>query len=264
MAEVGSRWIRRLRRSRLADRFRRLRKGRAYPLAFREELAANYLRGEGIEIGALDLPLRLPRGTRVRYVDRFPVNELLAHYPDLAGTPLVRVDVIDDGERLLQFQPRSLDFIVANHFLEHAQNPLGTLARFLDVLRIGGVLFMCIPDKTGTFDRDRPVTTFQHLLSDMHDGGAASYADHVREFVRLVQRVPEPDVEAQVENITRSGYSIHYHVWTQDALLETLIDARRTLRLPFDVLAIAKNPAISESVVILRRTPAPGEFAADH
>jgi SAM-dependent methyltransferase len=242
---AGTRW---------GSELRRLWKGRTHPLAIREELASRFLRGEGIEIGALHLPLRLPRTARVRYVDRFSVPDLLTHYPDLAGTRLVPVHVVDDGETLATFAPASLDFIIANHFLEHTQNTLGVLARFLECLREGGVLFMAVPDKRGTFDRDRPLTPVEHLYGDRHDGGAASYDGHVREFVRLVQHFPEPEVEAQVRNITRSGYSIHFHVWTLDSLLESLLDARRTLRLPFEVLAVVRNEPMSEAVVVLRRT----------
>lgn len=246
------------RRGRLAGVARRWWRGRAHPLYLREELARQFLRGDGIEVGALHLPLRLPRAARVRYLDRFGTADLLAHYPDLAGERLVPVDIIDDGERLASVPPGSLDFIVANHFLEHTQNPLGVLARFLDRLRAGGVAFLCVPDQRGTFDRDRPLTPVGHLYQDYQDDGAGSYADHVREFVRLVQKVPEPEVAAQVENITRSGYSIHFHVWTHDTLTETLLDARRALRLPFEVLALVRNEPLSESVCVLRRVPGVG------
>lgn len=242
----------RLRQGRLAAKLRRVWRGRTHPMALREEMAARFLRGQGIEIGALHSPLRLPRGASARYVDRFGVRELRAHYPDLAGLPLV-VDVVDDGETLTAFEPESLDFIVANHFLEHAQNPLGVLSRFLELLRAGGTVFLCVPDKSGTFDRDRPLTPVRHLYHDYQDGGAGSYREHVREFVELVQHLRGPEADAQVENITRSGYSIHFHVWTQDSFLDTLIDARRDLRLPFEILAAVKNQSVSESIVVLRR-----------
>src|SRR5436305_1160029 len=101
------------RRGRLANRLRRIWKGRTHPLALREAMAERFVRGDGIEIGALHLPLRLPRAARVRYLDRFDTPGLLAHYPDLAGEPLVAVDVIDDGETLETLSPESLDFVVA-------------------------------------------------------------------------------------------------------------------------------------------------------
>ena len=38
-------------------------------MATSEHAAAVYLKGSGIEIGALNLPLRVPPSARVRYVD---------------------------------------------------------------------------------------------------------------------------------------------------------------------------------------------------
>ena len=64
----------------------------------RQTIAHEYLRGEGLEIGALSLPLELPCGASAKYVDRLTVTELRKHYPELAGVPLVNVDIQDDGE----------------------------------------------------------------------------------------------------------------------------------------------------------------------
>ena len=87
------------------------------------------------------------------YVDRMAEDQLRGHYPELSDFPLVKVDVIDDGEKLSTFEPGSQDFIIANHFLEHTQDPIGTMARFLEVLRPRGILFMAVPDKRYTFDK---------------------------------------------------------------------------------------------------------------
>ncbi len=119
-------------------------------------LGGRILGGSGLEIGALHSPQAVPGGCRVRYVDRLDVEGLRAHYPELNELPLVPVDIIDDGETLATIAEGSQDFIIAHHFLEHTQDPIGTIARHLDVLRPGGVLFMAVPDKRETFDVDRP------------------------------------------------------------------------------------------------------------
>src|SRR5437763_15908927 len=59
----------------------------------RVALARLYLRGEGIEIGALHNPLPLPRRAKARYVDRLSVADLRRQYPDLRDKPLVKVDI---------------------------------------------------------------------------------------------------------------------------------------------------------------------------
>lgn len=150
-----------------------------HSFARRRQIAFHYLRGDGIEIGALHQPLPLPRRTRVRYVDRMAIPELRAHYPELRDCALVRVDVIDDGEVLGTVPDTSVDFLVANHLLEHCQDPIGTIASWLRVLRPEGILYMAVPDKRHTFDRDRPVTPLVHLIRDHREGPEWSRHSHL-------------------------------------------------------------------------------------
>jgi predicted SAM-dependent methyltransferase len=222
----------------------------------RAYLGALFLKGSGLEIGALHSPHPVPSSCeRVTYVDRLDVDGLRRHYPELADKPLVTVDVIDDGEELKTFAPSSQDFIIANHFLEHTQDPIGTIERHLEVLRPGGILFMAIPDKRQTFDLPRPVTTLEHLYRDHEEGPAWSYMDHVREVVSLVGKMSGAVAEAGVKKIVDTQYSLHFHVWTQNELLEMLVDIRRRLALPFDIEAVVQNGV--ESLVVLRKRHEP-------
>ena len=62
----------------------------------RKALAKRFIRGCGIEIGALHNPLWVPPGSRVIYVDRMDENDLRRHYPELNDFPLVKVNIVDD------------------------------------------------------------------------------------------------------------------------------------------------------------------------
>jgi SAM-dependent methyltransferase len=221
----------------------------------RRRLARRYLRGEGLEVGALHLPLRLPRGAHVRYVDRMNVEALQSHYPELAGEKLVAVDVIDDGERLATQADASADFIIANHFIEHTEDPIGTLANHLRVLRSGGILYLAVPDRRRTFDSDRPATPLEHLINDHRQGPASSRRAHQEEWARLVERVPEIEVPARVAALEQTDYSIHFHVWAPGEFRELLDHARKAEALPFAIEAVQPNE--HEFIVILRRTTAP-------
>jgi SAM-dependent methyltransferase len=201
----------------------------------RMRIAKRYLSGEGIEIGALHNPLPVPRSAYVHYVDRLPVSKLRTHYPELEQEPLVQVDILDDGERLATIDDSSLDFVVANHFLEHTQDPVGTLVNAFRVLRPGGVLYLAVPDKRHTFDIDRPVTPFEHLLRDFDQGPQVSRQAHFEEWARLVDRVPEDEVSRRAALLMEQDYSIHYHVWTQREALELLTAVRERLDLDFDI-----------------------------
>jgi predicted SAM-dependent methyltransferase len=219
----------------------------------RWRLAQTHLHGEGLEIGALHKPLALPRGAHARYVDRLDVPALREHYQELAALPLVPVDVIDDGETLATIPDASVDFVIANHFMEHTQDPIGTLTQHLRVLRPGGTLYLAIPDKRRIFDRTRPITTLQHVIRDHEEGPAWSRREHYEEWAREVSRVlnniPDDLVDEEARTLQEQDYSIHFHVWTPVAWLELVAYAARTL--PIDVLACVQNQ--TEFITVLRK-----------
>ncbi len=216
----------------------------------RAALAAQFLRGSGIEIGALHHPLIVPREVRVRYVDRMTAPQLRLQYPELSELDLVNVDIVDDGETLATIPDSSLDFVIANHFIEHCQDPIGALTNHFRVLKPGGVLYMAVPDKRTTFDRDRPVTPVSHLHDDHEHGPARSRTQHFEEWVRLVLKVKdEAAVQEHVRDLLAKDYSIHFHVWAQLDFLEFLLSLRG--RLNYDLESSLRQA--DEFVVVLRK-----------
>ena len=198
----------------------------------RDYLSHRYLRGDGIEIGALHRPLPLPPACVVRYVDRLPEAELRRHYPELANEPLVPISVLDDGETLASIADASVDFVVANHFLEHCENPIKALVTFARVLRPGGTIFIAVPDKRVTFDRLREETTLAHVIRDHELGPEQSRAGHFAEWATYVENVDGDLTPEDVERLHRErlalNYSIHFHAWTPAGFLELLLHVLRT------------------------------------
>lgn len=200
----------------------------------RRRRAARWLRGSGIEIGALHNPLEIPAGVSVKYVDRLTVDELRHHYPELAAEPLVEVDLIGDAEHLQALPVGSQDFVIANHLLEHLEDPLRGLAEMTRVLRPGGILYIALPDPRLTFDRTRELTTVDHVVSEyLHGPGAtreAHYADWVDHAEPLVAWLGAADSDARparVRELMATSYSIHFHVWRSETFLEVVDAARR-------------------------------------
>lgn len=181
-----------------------------------------------------------------------PLAELRRAYPELASARLAPVDIVDDGERLDSIPGESLDFIVANHFLEHAENPIGAIERHLRRLRPGGVLFLAVPDKRFTLDAKRPVTELEHLLRDYNDAPQWSRPDHYLEWAKLVVRAPDPKAEAK--RLAAEGYRIHFHVWTREDFRAMLAYLRGPLRFPFAVEALEPNH--HEFIAVLRKKAA--------
>jgi predicted SAM-dependent methyltransferase len=216
----------------------------------RNGLATTYLAGDGIEIGALHKPLPMPRGARVRYVDRMSAADLRRHYPELASWDLVDPDIVDDGERLETVADNSLDFVVANHFIEHTEDPLGAIGNHLRVLKPGGVIFMAVPEKRRTFDWERQVTTIEHLVRDHREGPETSRAQHYEEWARDVDHAD--DVRAHAQALMEQAYSIHFHVWTREAFQDLLEQARIHEQMPFSIELAVENGF--EFIVVLRKT----------
>ena len=216
----------------------------------REFVANTFISGQGIEIGALHMPLRVPRAAKVRYVDRFTVADLRKHYPELNDKDLVSVDIIADGERLESIPASTQDFVIANHFIEHCQNPIGALQNMFRVLKPGGVLYLAIPEKRNSFDAARPVTPLEHLMRDYHEGPEWSRRQHFEEWTRLVNKVQDDAAaEREIEQNMAIDYSIHYHVWTQAGMLELVVALRRMVSFEVD-LCLKNGP---EVIFILRK-----------
>ena len=217
--------------------------------------ADRHLRGSGLEIGALQDPLPVRRGVKVRYVDIADTATLRAMHPPKAGRHLVHVDVVDDGETLATIADGSQDFVAANHFFEHCEDPIGTLRNLLRVVRKGCVVYLSVPDKRHMFDRDRPATTIEHLVRDHEQGPEVSRAQHYDEVVRLAAKVEgEVAVASRVRELTEQKFRIHFHCWSQTEFLEFLCAMQRRPGVPpFDVAEFAANER--EMVVVLRRRP---------
>lgn len=214
-----------------------------------------HLRGSGIEIGALQDPIPLPRGARARYLDIADTAELRRRYPRKARRHLVDVDIVDDAERLATVADGSQDWIASNHFLEHCEDPIGALRNMLRVVRPGGVVYLSVPDKRHTFDRNREATTLEHLVRDHEDGPAASRRGHYEEVVAVAMAVRDPQQrQATVASLMAQDYRIHFHCWSQNEFLTLLCALQRRASFPrFDLREFVANEA--EMVVVLERLP---------
>jgi predicted SAM-dependent methyltransferase len=193
------------------------------------------------------------------------VENLRAEYAELGEWDLTPVDVIDNGELLSTIPEASQDFIVANHFLEHCEDPIRTIETHLSKLRPGGVLFYAVPDKRYTFDSRRPPTPLDHIVADHEHGPERSRAEHYDEWARLVVdgEAPAGTEGAALEEwaaqraraLEEDAYSIHMHVWTQAEFLELILHCRDRLDGAFDIEAAARQAI--EFIVVLRKAGPP-------
>jgi predicted SAM-dependent methyltransferase len=219
----------------------------------KREHLARWLTGHGIEIGALHRPLKVPASAHVRYVDRLPETELRKHYPELDGQPLAPVSILGSAEDLSSIQDDSVDFVIANHLLEHLEYPIRGLAEFHRVLRAGGLVYMALPDQRQTFDRYRALTPVEHLLLEHRSSNAErNRRAHYMDWVLHVNGTPPgPQAEAETNRLVEMGYSIHFHVWTPDTFLDFFVAARREANLAFSLLGFSVPEQESDDEFIL-------------
>lgn len=235
----------------------------------RKQLSGRYVRGVGVEIGAKHTPLPVDRrgGTDVLYVDHKDDAGLTAQFGAApTNRERLHVDVVDDGMVLGRFANRSLDFVIANHVLEHLPCALCALRAWARVLRPGGVVFAAIPNMAHTFDRDRDgPTPAAHHLADLRDPVAAArgVVDHAMERdVKEAADLPgRAMTRAQAEAFLASpaGPGLHLHTFTPESIFDLVAAARAEAGIPLTQLAASRaNP--TECIAILQKD-VPGRAA---
>lgn len=152
-------------------------------------LAHKYLDGlRGIEIGAsAHNPFNIKNCLNVNYTD-----EDTAHTEEqksLCGE-VVKVDIIAPGDDL-PFKDKTVDFVLSSHCLEHFFDPIGALLEWKRVTKDDGIIFMVVPHKERTFDKERERTTIEELRERFLD-----------------RRSPQRKVDA------------HHSVWITEDLVE--------------------------------------------
>jgi hypothetical protein len=76
---------------------------------------------------------------------------------------------------------------------------------------------------------------------------------------RVLNDVPDDLLDQEARALERTGYSIHFHVWTPISWLEVLAHVARST--PLDVLACAQNG--HEFITVMRKEARPVPVAAE-
>jgi SAM-dependent methyltransferase len=220
--------------------------------ATRASIAAAFLAGRGVEIGALNQPTDVPKACDVIYYDRFPAPVLRTFYDDREIDPLFEPDILGNAENLDGLEGETFDFIIANHVIEHLEDPIAFLKSVTSHLNIGGHAMIAAPDKRHTFDVARPITPFRHLVADHCHGVHHTRREHRLEYARLVEHIAETDLEARLAEFDRENmHPIHYHVWDADHFIGFVEDAIAMFGLPLKL--VYETAANGETIVVLER-----------
>ena len=207
-------------------------------LRHRDEGAA-VLAGEGIEIGALHFPQRVPGARTVDYLDVEDVHTIRGRFPELGAERLVPSRWVGDVvcRSIPAITGRRWDFVVMNHVLEHVANPIQAIANVWEGIVDGGHLMLSVPDKRFTFDRGRSLTSFEHLRDEWAQGVTGITPDHFHELLGTVdpEALEEPYGFCAALEMARDRRE-HVHVWDSDGFRDFLRRTIALLGLDADVL----------------------------
>lgn len=227
-------------------------------------VARSFLRGNGIEIGAFASPLAVPPGACVRYVDKYCRSDLSASHTvvgltltdfGIAFDSIIDPDIVDDGETLSKIGDLSQDFVIANHVLEHFEDPVKGFKNMLRVLKHDGVLYLSLPEMRHSFDRVRQETSLEHVLQDYNLGPHLSRKQAYLEFSSLfVQNGMDKGlfekkhgdalsnfVADVAQELDSKDYSIHFHAWTSRGMIEMFNALRSTVEMPYEISFLTVN-----------------------
>ena len=242
----------------------------------RELIANEYLAGSGIEIGAFASPLAVPAGVKVAYLDRYDPRQMEGEF-NIAGltskdfgfdpAALIVPDIVDDGEALATVGDLTQDFVIANHVLEHFENPIKGFKNMLRVLKHGGILYLALPEMQHSFDRIRQPTPFDHVWRDFVEGPAWSRGQAFEEFGRVFVEngmdknlFPQKSGAALEEfqryvasELDRTNFSIHFHAWRMPDMIDMFMRLKDRLHIGYTFELIKANG--DEVIFIFRRIP---------
>lgn len=129
-------------------------------------LAHRYLDGmKGLEVGGSS---HNPFGLNTRNVDYTTEETRYKKLETKLRGETLPIDIIASGDNV-PLPDGSQDFVVNSHVLEHFSDPIKALIEWYRLIRPGGYIFMIVPHKERTFDRELPRTTLQELI-DRHEG----------------------------------------------------------------------------------------------
>jgi SAM-dependent methyltransferase len=221
--------------------------------AARAVLSNQFIKGNGVELGAGDRPYPLPEGATCYYGDVRDKDGLATYFKNDASP----FDGNLDAQSMAGIQDESLDFAISAHVIEHLFDPIGALRSQLRAVKPQGTVIVVVPEMTMTFDRLRTPTPLPHLIRDSEDGGQATKLDAYREHVRYVHPalpenlppIPEEDMESEAQKIMAAGMDIHVHAWRKPDFAELIGYVCRS----FGAEVLATHSVANENIFVLRR-----------
>lgn len=163
-------------------------------------------------------PTAVHAGCTVEYFDVVTREEAMKLFPEVPPESF-RIDpkYVGDVDKigLSIIGDEEFDFAILNHVIEHVANPIRLVGELFRVVKRGGHVVLACPDKNYTFDKNRELTPFEHLLEEYAAGVSEVTDDHYLDFLRgahpQLAALPPDQVRVHIEHVKRRRE--HAHVW---------------------------------------------------
>lgn len=134
-------------------------------------------------------------------------------YPNKTG-----YQYISEASDLAKIPDETYDFVLSSHCLEHCANPIKTVEEWRRVIRKGGYLLIVVPHPAFTFDHNRSITEFSHLLEDYRNQVGEDDETHVAEIIEkhdLKMDIPAGNLASFTERCKNNFQNrcLHQHVF---------------------------------------------------
>lgn len=99
---------------------------------------------------------------------------------------------ITEASNLNGILDSTYDFLLSSHNIEHLANPINSILEWKRVVKPNGYFLFILPNKEGTFDHKRPITTIDHLEDDFTRGTKENDETHFEEVFALHDLSKDP------------------------------------------------------------------------
>jgi len=188
-----------------------------------------HLSGKGLEIGAQANPFQFNTETTTMVYADIRTGDQLRE--DFKGSTLVDASKIIDNDIIVpdisnlsiiaEKYGRDFDFTCTSHVMEHTPNFLQALEEQLSLIKVGGYVYMIVPDKRFIFDAPRETTHISHISHDYYTGVEQVEIEHYVDFLRVAH--PDSTIESMM-NDYKNQRSIHVHTFVKESFLEVIED----------------------------------------
>ncbi len=110
------------------------------------------------------------------------LSSVFTYYKNKTGE-CFNVDTADTES--LKKITKKYDFILSSHHIEHIANPIKAITAWKEILRPSGYVLAIIPHKEHTFDKMRPLTALDHIITDYNNNTKEDDQTHIKEQLAL-------------------------------------------------------------------------------